>query len=270
MSKRATLPLLCIIFGLILIGLVFSNSDVSLAQDGEGETNPAVLRGSAVYAEFCAACHGPEGEAIGSAPGFVAIAEFDPELVRARIVEGHDSNDTTLVKMIGYGEEANGPLNTAQVDDVIAYMTTWQTEAADTPHLPEANLEPGEAAYSGPGNPEEGAVVYAYSCLGCHGRDAKGRGEANFPRFTIDENSVRVAATGDGHEFVPAFADNAGGPLTSAQLDDLDAYLRTIETTEEEEGPQGVSILLMVLGLGAIAIVGGVYAAARRQGLTTS
>ncbi|MBI5928077.1 MAG: c-type cytochrome [Chloroflexi bacterium] len=262
MSKRLALPVACIIFGFILIGIVSSNTPVSHAQ--EGERNLAALRGSAVYAEFCSACHGPKGEAIGSAPGFVSIAEFDPATVRAQIVEGYDSDENTPVKMVGYGIEAGGPLQSTQIDDVVAYMLTWQT--GDTPELPDAQLEPGAVVYTGPGNPSEGATVYAYACLGCHGRDAKGRGKANFPRFTIDENSVRVAATGDGHGFVPAFADNAGGPLAPQQLDNLDAYLRTIDVEKEEEGPQGVTILLMVLGLGAVGIVGGVYVAANRQG----
>ncbi|GIK63254.1 MAG: hypothetical protein BroJett018_10480 [Chloroflexota bacterium] len=264
MSKRLALPVACIIFGFILIGIVVSNTPISHAQ--EGEQNLAALRGSAVYAEFCAACHGPEGEAIGSAPGFVSIVEFDPATVRAQIVKGYDSDENTPVKMVGYGVEAGGPLQSGPIDDVVAYMLTWQTPEADTPELPAANLEPGSAAYTGPSDPAEGAIVYAYSCLGCHGRDAKGRGESNFPRFKIDENSVRVAATGDGHGFVAAFADNAGGPLTPAQLDNLDAYLRTIEVEEAEEGPQGVTILLMVLGLGAVGLVGGVYVAAVRQG----
>ncbi len=264
MSKRLALPVACIIFGFILIGIVVSNTPISHAQ--EGEQNLAVLRGSAVYAEFCAACHGPEGEAIGNAPGFISIAEFDPATVRARIVNGYDSDKNTPVKMVGYGVEADGPLHGNQVDDVVAYMLTWQTPEEDTPELPVANLAPGSAAYTGQGNPAAGAVVYAYSCLGCHGRDAKGRGESNFPRFTIDENSVRVAATGDGHGFVAAFADNAGGPLSPSQLDNLDAYLRTVEVEKDEEGPQGVTILLMVLGLGAVGIVGGVYVAAHRQG----
>jgi hypothetical protein len=54
--------------------------------------------------------------------------------------------------------------------------------------------------------------------------------------------------------------------LTSADLDNLDAYLRTIVTAEEEdEDPQGVNILLIVMGLGAVAAVGGFYLAATRQ-----
>lgn len=264
MSKRLALSVACIILGFILITMVVVNTPVSHAQ--EGEPNMAALRGSAVYAEFCSACHGPEGEAIGSEPSFVSIAEYDPATVRDQIENGYDSDDTTPVKMAGYGNEAGGPLQNTQIDDVVAYMLTWQTPEADTPELPSPNLEPGSVAYSGPASPAEGAVVYAYYCLGCHGREAEGRGKSNFPHFTIDENSVRVAATGDGHAFVAAFADNAGGPLSAQQLDNLDAYLRTIDVEEEEEGPQGVTILLMVLGLGAVGIVGGVYLAALRQG----
>jgi hypothetical protein len=96
--------------------------------------------------------------------------------------------------------------------------------------------------------------------------NAQGRDLENFPSFPLDEDAVRIAATGDRHGFVSAFADNAGGPLSSQQLEDLGAYLRTIGVEEEEEGPQGVSILLMVLGLGAVGVVGGVYLAATRQG----
>jgi hypothetical protein len=86
-----------------------------------------------------------------------------------------------------------------------------------------------------------------------------------FPAFEFDENTIRLVATGDGHGIVPPFAENNGGPLTEQDLDNLEAYLSTIEVEEEEEGPQGVNILVIVMGLGAVLAVGGAYLANRQS-----
>lgn len=266
MNKRAFIALLIVGFGLILVGFSFTETRPGYAQEG-GTSEQAALQGSVLYAQYCVACHGAEGEAIGTNSGFVSIANYDPNFVRGRIINGYDSNGDDDVAMLGYGEDAEGdkgPLSDSEVSDLMAYMATWNNAEVETPPLPRPNLEPGDREVVGPGNAEEGAIIYAYSCLGCHGRDAQGvEGLKNFPAFTIDENSIRVVATGDGHSVVPAFAESNGGPLAQEELDNLQAYLDTIEVDEEEEGPQGVSILIIVLGLGAVLAVGGAYMASR-------
>jgi cytochrome c oxidase cbb3-type subunit III len=253
-----------LIMGFLTLGLfmIFSATP-SRAQEG-GEEVGAALNGSVIYAQYCGACHGAKGEAIGTNEGFVDITEYDPDFAEGRISNGFDSNRDNNVLMPGYSEEAGGPLTDSEINDVLAYMATWQDPDLDTPTLPTAHLEPGEKEAIASGNAEEGAKVYAYSCYGCHGRTGEGLELENFPAFEVDANTIRVVGTGDGHGYVPAFAETNGGPLSEEELNNLEAYLSTIEVAEEEEGPQGVSILIIVMGLGAVLAVGGAYMASHR------
>jgi mono/diheme cytochrome c family protein len=259
-----------ILMGITLVTIALHHSKTpSYAQEGEHEFKPAVLRGSAVYAEYCAACHGANGESIGSGTAFVSIRNFDEDAVQEIIRLGYDSNPDDTLRMIGYGAEAKGPLSEEQIEDLIEYMESWDDEG-ETPPLPYPNLERGERDYEGIGDPEHGAVIYAYSCLGCHGIDAKGRDLPNFPAFEINDNVAYVVNTGDGHGFVPAFAAENGGPLSARDVQDLNAYLQTISTEEEEEEPAGVSILIIIMGLGAIGLVGAIYMANRLTSVATN
>ncbi len=268
MTKRATLALCIIALGFVVFSLGFNEVSRSFAQDGgEGEEDTATmaLEGSVLYAQYCNACHGPTGEARGSEPAFVNIRDYDPEVVSRRIAEGYDSDEDDNIAMPGFGTAADGPLAETDIALLVAYMSTWNDEALETPHLPEPNLAPGTKEYEGEGDPAVGAIIYAESCYACHGRDAQGiEGAENFPAFEISEGSIHVAATGDNHGNIPAFAEENGGYLIEVDLVNLDAYLNTIEVEEEEEGPQGVNILIIVIGLGAVLAVGGAYMASRR------
>jgi mono/diheme cytochrome c family protein len=247
------------------IGIMMMIASPTTAQEGD-EFEEDVLRGAVLYAQYCSTCHGAQGEAIAPGDAFAAISDYDPNFVRGRITNGYDSNIDNEIAMPGYGEDAGGPLSTAQIDDIIAYMETWNDPRAETPALPEPNIEPGPIEIANTARAEHGAVVYAYNCLGCHGVEAQGLGLENFPSFEPDNPDViSLVDTGDGHGIVPAFGETDGGPLSENDLTDLGTYLQTLEVEEEEESPEGVDILIIVLGLGAVLAVGGAYLAASRR-----
>lgn len=271
LTNRVALAALIIGLGLVIFSLGFSQTAPSFAQDGGEDTATLARTGAVLYAQYCGACHAPTGEALGSEPTFVNISNYDPDFVARRIAEGYDSDADNNIAMPGFGEAADGPLTENDIEAIVAYMDTWHDEALETPHLPEANLAPGAKEYDGDGDPTAGAIIYAQTCFACHGRDAQGvAGAANFPAFEISEGSVHVAATGDDHGIVSAFAVEEGGYLTADDLVNLDAYLNTIEIEEDEEGPKGVNILIIVLGLGAVLAVGGTYMASRRGSISAS
>jgi cytochrome c oxidase cbb3-type subunit 3/ubiquinol-cytochrome c reductase cytochrome c subunit len=264
LSKRAIVAGLLIIFGLGLMLLSFVNIQPGFAQDDDTRLTQA-RQGAVIYAQYCAACHGAQGEAIGTGPAFASIAQFDPAFAKGRIINGYDSDITDEVSMPGYGEEADGPLSEAEIELVLAYMATWNDETLETPALPKPNLQPGPKENTGTGDSVHGAEIYAYSCLGCHGRDGQGVNNLkNFPSFTITANTIRLVATGDGHGNLPAFAESNGGPLSEQDLTDLGAYLNTIEAESEDDNPEGVNILIIVFGLAALLLVGGAYMASNR------
>jgi mono/diheme cytochrome c family protein len=216
--------------------------------DHGSEYSEDALRGAAVYAMYCQACHGPTGESIGSGPAFAAI-EYNPNTARQAIVDGGDI-------MPAYDDV----LDDAELHDLLAYMGTWESGA--TPPLPEPNLPnvPEDVPdYSG--DPHEGAVVYASFCAGCHGPEGEGRGAFDSPEIELEAGTIDFIA----NEHSPAFGAESGGPLSQKQLTDLETYLASwnLETRTESED-SGLNVLIVIIG--AVAILGvGAYYIARRD-----
>jgi mono/diheme cytochrome c family protein len=140
--------------------------------DQGGDFSESAQRGAAVYAAYCQACHGPTGEAIGTGPAFAAI-EYDPDSARQTIMTGRETNLEDGAAMPLY----SAVLDTEALDDLIAYLETWQSGAV--PPLPEPRLgDVPEHVADYFGDPHEGAVIYAKFCSGCHGPEYAGhRGE---------------------------------------------------------------------------------------------
>jgi mono/diheme cytochrome c family protein len=229
------------------------------AQEDGGEAT-AARRGAAVYAEFCQACHGPQGEAKGEGPVFAAIT-YDPETIRDVITNGLDSIDQDDVAMPPYSQMSGGLLSDAQIDYLIAYMETWGTD--DVPALPEPNIHAAvDRVPNQEGDPQRGAVIYATYCYGCHGKEGQGRVPPNFPRLHMTDYVLAIVRDGHDNKYMPAFGKEAGGPLDDPQLEDLTAYMASWSLAEEEAepaSPKGFSTLLVILGIAAILFVGWTY-----------
>lgn len=250
--KRLTLMVI-LAAGVIGLHTVFG---VVYAQDDHGGDSPppdqvAALRGAAVFAEFCQACHGPQGEAIGADAAFGAIT-VQAETARTVIEKGPDSAPETEAVMPPYGKILSG----GQIDDLLAYLNTWESGAV--PPLPEPTMHgvPDQVPdYFG--DPHAGAVVYARFCYGCHGPEGAGRQKPDFPPFKW---TGQTAAWVRG-EHVPAFGESAGGPLSETQITDLETYMASWDRAGSSDKPEseGVNVLVVVAGVLAVAAVGGVY-----------
>lgn len=240
-------------------GLVLFWASRTAAQDD----TKAARRGAALYAEYCQACHGPQGEAIGEGLAFAAIA-YDPAAARTVITAGLDSDPGDGAAMPPYLRGEGGPLSPDQINDVIAYLDTWGT--GETPALPQPNITASVTHVPDYfGDPGAGAVVYARFCYGCHGAEGQGRRERHFPAIEDAKDPIRVVYTGTDNPYMPAFAAGAGGPLTEAQIKDLDAYLASWRIKEPERGPsaRGIDTLLVIMGVLAVGAVGWFYTARR-------
>src|SRR5690606_39084458 len=119
--------LLALVSVTLLLALLAGGAPTLAQDDGQ-----AARFGAAVYAEFCQTCHGPRGEAIAEGAAFQAIA-FDAEMAREGIAQGRDSDPDDGAAMPAYAQTSGGPLSEAQIDQVMAYMATW--ESGDVPSL---------------------------------------------------------------------------------------------------------------------------------------
>jgi mono/diheme cytochrome c family protein len=245
---KRSIVLETLVFG---VALLIAALGTAYAQEGHGEEeNVAALRGAAVFAEFCQACHGPQGEAIGTGAAFAAI-EFNAETAREIVEKGVEAGDGGAT-MPAYERL----LEDEQVEDLMAYLETW--ESGEVPPLPEPNLHgvPDVVAdYFG--DPRTGAVIYAKFCNGCHGPEGEGRKKPDFPAFEFTSDTAQIVSA----SHVPAFGAAAGGPLSEAQIADLETYLASwaAEEPEEERRSEGINVLIVVLGALAIVVVGGAY-----------
>ena len=236
-------------FWLVAVGvLLMAALGTAYAQEGQdgGEQgdNLAAIRGAAVFAEFCQACHGPQGEAIGTGAAFAAVTY-------------HEDTTSGIIQQGGEIMPAYGKLlSEEQLNDVLAYLETWKS--GSVPPLPEPNIHnvpdsmPGYA-----GNPQAGAVVYAKYCVGCHGVEGEGHSQPSFPPFEFTDISAQVVST----QHVPAFGEASGGPLSDQQITDLNAYMATWQSAENPEDTtnKGINVLIVVVGVLAIVTIGGAY-----------
>ncbi len=120
------------------------------------------------YANMCAACHGPHGEgASGPAlanPGFLHAASDG--FLMATLAMGRDGTEMRPVKQ---GPQSILALSSDQVNDVIAYLRSWETEPPDD-EIPHRFVIPWDLAH--------GRELYTSHCAGCHGIDGKAETDA--------------------------------------------------------------------------------------------
>jgi len=187
-------------------------------------------RGQALYTFYCAACHGPEGQGRirGNAPqlsnpDFLALAS--DEFLRVTISRGRRGTE-----MRGWAREVGGPLNPADIKDIVAFLRTWQREVPRPPTPP-----------VGRGDPTRGRRLYEAACATCHGREGQGelaRGTAlNSPDLLATADDVFLWATIAygrwGTPMLPFLRGRgAVGQLSEEEISDLVAYLRSWQNTQ--------------------------------------
>jgi cytochrome c oxidase cbb3-type subunit 3 len=190
-------------------------------RDAAADADVSRLPGKPLYLALCAPCHGVDakGYAADRAPSLVNptfLESASDEFLRRSITAGRPGTS-----MAAYGKASGGPLDDAGVDRLVAYLRELGPAAR-----PSLAVAAGDVAV--------GAGIYAKYCVTCHG-DARTRGEAPSlanPQFqaAASDSFVRYAlANGRPGTKMEAF----GGVLTSAELDGVVSYVRTLGTGGE-------------------------------------
>ena len=144
---------------LLLIGM----GSLALAQGGDVE------KGRALFGEYCAVCHGYDGQGRVGASLTGWFASIDPEaFVRATVSDG------VAGTMPAFAQASGGPLAEQEIDDIAAYILSWRerVEPAPTPTLVPVTPIPEVAGVTG--DPTAGAQVYVRECRICHGEEGQG------------------------------------------------------------------------------------------------
>lgn len=176
----------------------------------------------ALYAANCAACHGPNGVATGSAlglanPVYLAIAGDD---VLGRVT----SSGVAGTPMPAFARSSGGALTDAQIGVLVAGVRSWAKP------LP-AGVSPPPYA-GGAGDASRGEAVYAAACASCHGPGGAGGPKAgsivdgSYLGLVSDQNLRTTIIAGRPDIGHPDWrGEGAGRALTAQDVSDLTAWL---------------------------------------------
>jgi mono/diheme cytochrome c family protein len=240
----------------IFISLItlFMVGGMAAAQEGADSE-----RGAELFQTYCAMCHGADGRGrvganLQAFPGIAVDAA-----IQQTVTNGVDGS-----VMPAFSQAQGGPLSEVDIADIAAYLT-GVLEGTE-PIAPAPAYQPPEipALPDIEGDPSNGAAVFQSNCVGCHGDKAQGgfgwplakNWPGNQPEFFINQ----VVSTGIDGTIMPGWAQDAGGPLSSEEIEDVTAYILTLEPAsglpepgEAPGGPLGSTISWIIFG--ALAVV---------------
>jgi cytochrome c oxidase cbb3-type subunit 3 len=208
------------------LGRLRSAADERGRNESETGGTTSEQRGAALYQQYCEFCHGDAGQgyvadnatALGN-PEFLRIA--DDELLATAIRYGRPGT-----VMSAWGESKAGPLSDADIDDLVAFIRTWQTDPLvdvdDYEINPNTSTIRGQSYYS------------VFGCEDCHGELGRGG------MYVTLENPWFLSVVSDGYLRESILSGRPGTPMDSyadgdtndvspAQLDDILALIRSWE-----------------------------------------
>jgi mono/diheme cytochrome c family protein/rhodanese-related sulfurtransferase len=179
----------------------------------------ATDEGAALYDQYCALCHGAQGEGYAAdnatrLRGQSLLRTSTDEFLQLAIASGRSQT-----AMAGYSQELGGPLTNEEIDRLVAHLRAWQEGPA---------IEaPGGDAH---GDPERGSRVFERHCASCHGQLAQGETAQSLNRAAfLSEASdafLRYAIVHGREETpMPGFESK----LQPQEIEDLVVFLRRFE-----------------------------------------
>jgi cytochrome c oxidase cbb3-type subunit 3/ubiquinol-cytochrome c reductase cytochrome c subunit len=201
---------------------VSADPDALFADQAADEITPQNIseKGSALYENYCAMCHGPEGngyladEANAlSNPDFLKSASDD--YIIQGILRGRPGT-----AMSAWGKDKGGILSDEDAEAILAFIRTWQTE-------PPVKLNNAPLK----GDSENGIQEFERWCAACHGKYGEGGKAAQL------KNQVFLETASDA--FIRYTIENGRrntqmsaykNILSAGDIDDVISYLRTLNS----------------------------------------
>jgi cytochrome c oxidase cbb3-type subunit 3/ubiquinol-cytochrome c reductase cytochrome c subunit len=182
--------------------------------------------GAALYAQYCGFCHGDEG---GGYAADNANALNNQEFLRladAAFLATSIRYGRPGTAMSAWGQVKAGPLSDADIDDLVAFIESWQT-------VPEADVS--DYVIDPASSVNRGATYYdVFGCDDCHGEQGRGGTYLTLenPWFltTVSDGYLRESIV-KGRPDTPmdSYADGDLDDLSAAQLDDVIMLIRSWE-----------------------------------------
>ncbi len=241
---------------LISVLTVFTVAGVAAAQEGADSA-----RGAELYQSYCSMCHGVDGRGrvganLQAFPGIAVDAAIQQTVANG--IEGS--------VMPAFGQAQGGPLSDVDIADIAAYLTGVLEGTEPIAPAPEYIPPEIEPLPDVEGDPSSGAAVFQANCVGCHGEKAQGGFgwplARNWPGNQPEVFISQVVSTGINGTIMPGWSQDAGGPLSRKEIEDVTAYILTLEPAsglpepgEAPGGPLRSTISLIIFGALALVVV---------------
>lgn len=227
-------------------------------------------QGAELYAENCLVCHGPQGEGRAGASLNHVFGGIAPDAALTATI----SQGVQGTFMPAWHEDQGGPLNGEQIADIVAYIESWGTAVepvAPAPRPPAETIPPVEEV---DGDPNTGYVVFQQNCVACHGEGGEGRIGATLTTAfaAIEPGAVALDTISRGIEgsLMPPFAQEHGGPLTDDEINDVAAYVLSIQQDAAPPPPEvigrGSALPLLLVALATVVLIVALGVAVQRRG----
>lgn len=179
-------------------------------------TTPTGDRGTQLYLEQCASCHGVRGQGSQQGPSLVGVgpAAVDFQLSTGRM---------PVSREVAQARRREPVFSAGDISALVDHVASF---GGGGPRIP--RVAPGDLA--------SGREVFAANCAPCHGATGSGavltNGWSAPPLY--DASATQVAeAVRVGPGLMPAFP---GQVLTDQQVDDLTSYVRRLRTERLDPG----------------------------------
>lgn len=178
----------------------------------------SVESGSKLYGNFCSACHGVDGKGVPNVFPALNNQNFlktkDDAFIKDTI-----SNGRPGTPMRAWSKANGGPLEEAQIDDLVAFIRNWEVKGAAPSQVekPTATEKKEPQLF--------GKELFAARCVACHGKGGKGKPGETAPallgnKFVATSSAALVKKTienGRPGTEMPSWK----GTLNGKQIDSL-------------------------------------------------
>jgi mono/diheme cytochrome c family protein len=264
MRFRTAIVTLCL--GLLILFVTMPTYAQDATPSGPGDP----VRGAQLFAQNCATCHGAKGEGRVGATLNKVFVSMNPTAQLKEII----TNGRSGTMMPTWGKSKGGPLSDQDIDDIVAYIESWgktYEPPAPVPPQPPEHIPPVAQVT---GDPNKGYTIYQQNCAACHGAKGEGRIGATlttaFPSIAPGAFAIATIQRGISGTKMPAWSQANGGPLTDDQINDVAAYVLSLQHQPAERPGEVVQPAsawpLVAVGAGVVVVIVALgVAVARRE-----
>ena len=246
----------------VSVGVLFVSVGMALAAEGDPK------RGAELFAANCAVCHGADGQGrIGA-----TLAKDFPGINTTAFLVETISSGVEGSRMPAWSTANGGPFSDQDIADVAAYVNGLMGGSEPPAPAPTVVVQPIIPAPGVTGDAAAGAIVFAQNCAVCHGQSGQGRIGATLAKSWPAVNpAAYIRSTverGVDGSLMPAWLEDNGGPLTRTDIDNVSAYILSLESVQATDPTSAATQTQtanntagwFVLALAAVIVIVGVVA----------